>query len=58
VDERRPLLILFSADAMRCIFQSADSFVNKNYQFLKKLSRVSVFFFVFFIDITIETLMF
>nr|XP_024216968.1 exportin-5 [Halyomorpha halys] len=37
LDERRPLLILFSEDAMRCIFQSAE---NKNYQFLKKLTRV------------------
>ncbi|KAL1122618.1 hypothetical protein AAG570_002945 [Ranatra chinensis] len=40
IEERRPLLILFSADAMRCIFQSADTFVNKNYQFLKKLARL------------------
>ncbi|KAK9509310.1 hypothetical protein O3M35_006655 [Rhynocoris fuscipes] len=40
LDERRPLLVLFSEDAMRCIFQSADTSVTKNYQFLKKLTRV------------------
>lgn len=40
LEERRPLLILFSEDAMRCIFQSADTSENKNYQFLKKLTRV------------------
>ncbi|KAF6200266.1 hypothetical protein GE061_006569 [Apolygus lucorum] len=40
VDERRPLLVLFSEGAMRCIFSSADTSVNKNYQFLKKLTRV------------------
>ncbi|XP_014241155.1 exportin-5 [Cimex lectularius] len=40
VEERRPLLILFSEDAMRCIFQAADTSVHKNYQFLKKLTRV------------------
>lgn len=43
IEERRPLLILFSEDAMRCIFQSADTNENKNYQFLKKLTRVSYF---------------
>lgn len=40
LDERRPILILFSEDAMRCIFQSADTSENKKYQFLKKLTRV------------------
>ncbi|CAA9996383.1 unnamed protein product [Nesidiocoris tenuis] len=41
-DERRPLLVLFSEGAMRCIFSAADTSVNKNYQFLKKLTQVKI----------------
>ncbi|XP_039280028.1 exportin-5-like [Nilaparvata lugens] len=45
VDERKPLLVLFSADAMQCMFQSADGASAKpleeaHYHFLKKLTQV------------------
>lgn len=45
VDERKPLLVLFSADAMQCMFQSAGGasakpLDDKHYQFLKKLTQV------------------
>ncbi|XP_075214562.1 exportin-5-like protein Ranbp21 [Lycorma delicatula] len=45
VDERRPILILFSADAIQCMFQSAGGasakpLDDKHYIFLKKLTQV------------------
>lgn len=45
-EERKPLLILFSADAMACMFRAAgvaseNALDEKHYLFLKKLTQVS-----------------
>jgi len=46
VEERMPLLVLFSADVMSCIFKAADAASSKSlderhYHFLKRLTLVS-----------------
>jgi exportin-5 len=46
VEERMPLMVLFSADVMRCIFKAADvasskSLDERHYHFLKRLTLVS-----------------
>lgn len=46
VEERMPLLVLFSADVMSCIFKAADAASSKSlnerhYSFLKRLTLVS-----------------
>jgi len=46
VEERMPLLVLFSADVMGCIFKAADaasikSLDERHYHFLKRLTLVS-----------------
>jgi hypothetical protein len=45
VEERMPLLVLFSADVMSCIFKAADasskSLNERHYSFLKRLTLVS-----------------
>jgi exportin-5 len=46
VEERMPLLVLFSADVMSCIFKAADAASSKSlderhYNFLKRLTLVS-----------------
>jgi hypothetical protein len=48
VEERMPLLVLFSADVMSCIFKAADAASSKSlderhYNFLKKLTLVSAY---------------
>ncbi|KAF4520177.1 hypothetical protein B566_EDAN003889 [Ephemera danica] len=45
VEERRPLLVLFSPDAMSCMFEAAHNAItvtptDSNYLFLKKLTQV------------------
>jgi exportin-5 len=47
VEERMPVLVLFSADVMSCIFKAADaasvkSLDERHYHFLKRLTLVSV----------------